>query len=40
METLGLDQMKMGWISHNLVCKQIFLTKNVLDRQLSVSFIN
>ena len=31
MRTISLDQMKMEWISHNLVGKQIFLTDEIFD---------
>ena len=31
MRTISLDQMKMKWISHNLVGKQIFLTDEIFD---------
>ena len=31
MRTISLDQMKMEWISQNLVGKQIFLTDEIFD---------
>ena len=36
----GLDQMKMGWISHNLVYKQKLFQKKIFDRKVSIALIN